>query len=140
MFALALFVLAILLLYALWAFNPLSGITGFVKISTTAYAFTKWSLEMRAVIVKANNFTSSYQQVVSGLVSASLTLEADTYDQGNMPFTVGTSYIFILGYTVGVSVTVTIVLESITPTVDVEGGQPIKITGQSNGSFTAAIA
>lgn len=121
-------------------FNPLSGITGSVKIGSTPYAFSKWSLEMKCVVVKANNFTGGgYQQVVPGLCSATLTLEANTYDQGNMAFTVGNFYSFILGYTATISVTVSMLIESISPSIDVEGGQPIKITGQSNGSFTASI-
>jgi hypothetical protein len=130
-----------LLALALWVFNPLSGITGSVKISTTEYAFTKWTLEMRCVVVKANNFTGGgYQQVVAGMASATLTLEADTYDQGNMAFSVGTTYTFTLGYTALVTVDVPVMIESITPTVDYEGGQAIKVVGQSNGSFTASIS
>lgn len=121
-------------------FNPLSGVSGSVKIGVTAFAFSKWSVEMKCVVVKANNFTGGgYQQVVPGLVSATVTLEALTYDGGNMPFTVGGSYTFILGYSLTISVTVTVMLESISASPDVEGGQPVKLTGQSNGSFTAAI-
>ena len=122
------------------AYNPLSGISGFVKISTTSYAFTKWTLEMKTNIVKANNFTGGgYQQVVPGITSATLTLEALTYDQGNMAFTSGNPYTFILGYMTGVSITMPVLLESITPSVDYESNQSIKIVGQSNGTFTAAI-
>lgn len=121
-------------------FNPLAGISGFVKISTTAYAFTKWSVEMRCNIVKANNFTGGgYQQIVAGLVSATLTLEALSYDEGNMAFTAGQSYAFTLGYTVSITLTLTVLIESITPTIDYEGNENIKIVGQSNGSFTAGI-
>ncbi len=122
-------------------FNPLSGISGSVKIGTVAFAFTKWSVDMKCVVVKANNFTGGgYQQVVPGMCSATLTLEADTYDQGNMPFTVGNFYTFILGYTAGVSLTLAVMIESISPQVEYENGQPIKISGQSNGTFGAAIA
>ncbi|QJW98690.1 hypothetical protein [Frigoriglobus tundricola] len=122
-------------------FNPLSGVTGSVSIGATAFAFTKWTLEMKCVVVKANNFTGGgYQQVVAGMVSASLTLEADTYDQGNMAFSVGETYDFVLGYTSEVNVTVHVLIESISPTVDYENGQPIKISGQSNGSFDAGIS
>lgn len=138
--AVLLVVVVLALLYGLYTFNPLSGITGFVKISTTAYAFSKWTIEMKCVVVKANNFTGGgYQQVVPGLASATLTLEQLTYDEGNSAFAVGDTYTFILGYTTGISLTLTVMVESINVTVDIEGGQPVKIVGQSTGSFTAAI-
>lgn len=122
------------------AFNPLSGKSGSVMIGATAYAFSKWSASIKCNIVKANNFTGGgYQQVVAGLLSCSITLEALTYDQGNMAFTAGNSYTFILGYTTGINLTVTCLVEEIAPSVDVDGGEPIKISGQSNGSFTASI-
>ena len=136
----ALVSVALLLIGLAWVFNPLSGIAGSVKISTTAYAFTKWAVEMKCVVVKANNFTGGgYQQVVPGMASATLTLEADTYDQGNMAFLVGDNYTFILGYTTGVSLTLEVMIESISPEVNYEEGQPIKIVGQSNGEFAASI-
>ena len=132
--------LAAWLLGALWVFNPLSGIAGSVKIGATPYAFTKWSASMKTVFVKANNFTGEgYQQGVPGMCSATLNLEANTYDQGNMAFVAGNTYTFVLGYTTGVSLTLTVLIESIDVTVDYEGGQPVKITGQSTGSFSAAI-
>lgn len=128
------------LLAALYAFNPLSGIAGFVKISTTSFAFTKWTVAMKTVFVKANNFTGGgFQQGVAGITSATVTVESLTYDEGNMPFTSGAAATFILGFTTGVSLTIAVIIESIDVTVDYEGGQPVKITGQSSGTFTAAI-
>jgi hypothetical protein len=125
---------------SLWVYNPLSGVEGSVKVGTTAYAFTKWTASMKTVFVKSNNFTmGGYQTGVAGITSATITLESQTYDEGNMAFTSGNSYDFVLGYTSGVSLTITVMIESIDVTVDYEGGQPVKITGQSNGSFTAAI-
>ena len=122
------------------AFNPLSGIVGSVMIGTTAYAFGKWSLSMRTNLIPVNNFTGGgFQQLVPGVKRAELTLDSLTYDQGNMPFTVGQKYTFILGYTATVNNTIAIYVETIEPTVDYDGAQPIKITGQSDGAFTAAI-
>jgi hypothetical protein len=137
----ALFIAVLVLFgWALGVFNPLSGVIGFVKISTTTFAFTKWSAEMKCKIVSANNFTGDgYQQIVSGVTSATITVESDTYDEGNMAFTCGAAYTFLLGYMTGVQLSITVIIESITPTVDYNGGQPIKIVGQSNGSFTASI-
>lgn len=122
------------------AFNPISGINGTVKIGATSYAFGKWTLAMKTNVLPVNNFTGGgYQQVVAGVTSAELTLEALTYDQGNMPFTTGTKYSFILGYNNTTSTTVSIMVETIEPTVDYDGLEAIKITGKSDGSFTSAI-
>lgn len=122
------------------ASNPQSGITGSVSIGGTSYAFGKWTLSMKANLMPVNNFTGGgYRQVVAGVKSADLTLEALTYDQGNMPFVCGNQYTFILGYNALTSTTVTIMIESIEPTVDYDGLQPIKISGQSNGPFTPSI-
>ncbi len=121
-------------------FNPLAGISGSVEIGEVAYAFSKWTVEMKCVVVKANNFTGGgYQQIVPGLVSATITLEALTYDGGNMAFAVGDFIDLTLSYSATISMEISVMVESISGTVDVEAGQPIKITGQSNGSFTAAI-
>jgi hypothetical protein len=121
-------------------YNPQTGITGSVMISGTPYAFGKWSLSMKANIIPTNNFTGGgYQTVVAGVKSADLSLEALTYDQGNMPFTIGTKYTFTLGYNALTSTTVTIMIETIEPTVDYDGAQPIKISGKSDGTFTPSI-
>jgi len=121
-------------------FNPLSGISGAVAVGATEYAFSKWTVEMKCVVVKANNFTGGgYQQVVPGLCSATLTLEALTYDEGNMPFTVGDFATFVLSYSSTTDLTLGVMIESINVSVDIEGGQPVKLVGQSNGAFTASI-
>lgn len=123
------------------AFNPLSGITGSVKIGATSYAFGKWNLSMKSNLIPVNNFTGGgYQQIVAGVQSADLTLEALTYDQGNMPFSIGVKYTFILGYTSTATITVSIYIESIEPTVDYDGAQPIKISGKSDGAFIGSIS
>lgn len=120
--------------------NPLSGKTGSVMIGSTAYAFSKWSAQIKCNLIKASNFTAgAYQRVIAGLLSCAITLEALAYDQGNMPFTAGNSYAFILGYTATINLTVTCLVGSIEPTVDIEGAQSLKITGDSDGTFTAAI-
>lgn len=121
-------------------YNPQSGITGSVNVGGTSYAFGKWTLSMKTNVMPVNNFTGGgYQQVVAGVKSADLTLESLTYDQGNMPFVCGNQYTFILNYNALISTTVTIMIESIEPTVDYDGLQPIKISGKSNGPFAAEI-
>jgi|SRR5215831_2337420 len=121
-------------------FNPLSGITGSVKVGAAAFAFGKWALSISANLIPVNNFTGGgYQQLVPGVLKATLTLDALTYDQGNMPITAGQKYTFVLGYTATITTSIGIYVESVEPTVDYDGAQPIKITGQSDGSFTAGI-
>src|SRR5262245_53697528 len=122
-------------------FTPLSGIQGSVKIGAAAFAFGKWALSMNSNLIPVNNFTGGgYQQLVPGVLKATLTLDALTYDQGNMPFTCGVKYTFVLGYTATVTASIGMYVESIEPTVDYDGAQPIKITGQSDGAFAASIA
>lgn len=123
------------------AFNPLSGISGNVSVDTVDYAFGKWSVEMRCVVVKANNFLGGgYQQIVPGLASATITMEALTYDGGNMPIAVGDYIALVLSYSATLSLAISVMVESIGVNVDIEAGQPVKVVGQSNGAFTAAIA
>jgi len=121
-------------------FNPLTGLSGSVKIGSIAFAFGKWGLVMTANLIPVNNFTGAgFQQIVPGVKKGALTLDALTYDQGNMPFTCGNKYTFILGYSATVSLSLDIYIETIEPTVDYDGAQPIKITGQSDGVFAASI-
>jgi hypothetical protein len=77
--------------------------------------------------------------LVVGVKSAELTLDSLTYDEGNMPFTIGTRYTFILGYTATINTSLAVYIGSIEPTVDYDGAQPIKITGKSDGTFTGSI-
>jgi hypothetical protein len=121
------------------AFNPLAGIAGAVKISTTAFAFGKWKATMKNKLGDVSNFTGAgYEQWIAGLTGAKITAEGP-YDEGNMPFTVGTSYALILQYTSGTTLNVTALCETIEPSVDVQNPQGITMTFQSTGSFTAAI-
>lgn len=122
-------------------FNPISGIQGFVQVGAFLFSFGKWSLAMETKSLPVNNFNGlGFQQVVAGVTKAELTLDALTYDQGNMPFATGSFYTFNLGYSSTASIAVQILVEKIEPTIDYDGLEAIKITGQSNGIFTAAIA
>lgn len=94
---------------------------------------------MKSGLPKVTNFNSSpYQLLVAGILSATVYLEGP-YNQGNMPFTAGTSYAWILGFTNSISLTVTAFIEEIGIDEDVEGSPRINITAQSSGSFTASI-
>lgn len=116
-------------------FNPIAGPSGSVTVGGVAYAFGKWRLSLKAGLPKVNNFTSAYQQLVTGLYSATLTLEGP-YDGGNMPLTVGTSYAFVCKFNSTYTITVTALVESIDPSQDIEDAARITVTAQSTGSFT----
>lgn len=123
------------------AFNPLAGIQGSVKIGAVSYAFHEWTLNMGTKVLLVNNFTgASFQQTIPGVTKAELTLNALTYDRGNMPFVTGTKYAFILGYDSVTSVTVTIQVETIEAGANYDELEPIRIIGQSDGVFTSAIS
>lgn len=118
----------------------LSGITGSVAVGATNYAFSKWRIPMKSGLPKVTNFnTAPYQQLVTGILSATIYLEGP-YDQGSMAFAAGTSYGWILRWTSSVSLTVTAFIEELQPDVDVEGAARVAITAQSSGSFTASIS
>lgn len=119
--------------------NYLSGITGAVLVGATAYSFSKWRIAIKCGLPKVTNFnTAPYQQLVAGILSSTVTLEGP-YDQGNMAFTAGTSYAFILRWTASISLTITGFIEELTPDEDVDGSPRVSITVQSNGTFTASI-
>ena len=120
-------------------FNPISGTSGSVTVGGATYAFGKWRLSLKAGLPKVNNFTSVYQQLVVGLLSATLTLEGP-YDGGNMPLTAGTSYVFVCKFSSTYTLTLTALVESIDPSQDIEDAGRVSVTAQTSGSFTASIA
>ena len=121
------------------ALNVLAGKSGYVNTGGASYSFDKWSAPMKTGLPKTTNFNSGgARTLVVGILEGDIDLEGP-YDEGNMPFTVGSSYTFHLGYTTGVELVITAVVESITPTVSVEDAQKVSIKAKSNGTFTAVI-
>ena len=108
-------------------------------MGSTKYAFGKWNLSLKANQMPTNNFLNidsagrGYQTTVAGVYSADLTLEALTADAGNMPFAVGSTVIFNLGTDSLNYYPIPIAIESIEPSADFDGLQPVKISGKSNG-------
>ena len=96
---------------------------------------------MKMNLPKVNNFNSAFQQLVVGITSATLTLSGP-WDIGNMPFTVGNIFTFVLQATVvgPVTLTVNAIVNDITPESDIDGALTVKVTAETTGSFTAAIA
>jgi len=122
------------------AFTPLAGKNAAVLIGTVPYAFDEWQADIKNGLSKTTNFTSAgYATYISGITDAKVTLSGP-YDQGNMAFTVGNSYTLILTYVTMVTLTVTALLEDISVDVKVEDAERVKLTFQTTGSFTAAIA
>ena len=120
-------------------FNPQTGLFGSVTIGGNVFALGKWKASIKSALPKVNNFTSPYQQLVGGLLSAALTLDGP-YDAGNMPLVAGTSYIFSLGVNGALSYIVTAFVESIDLSDDIEDAARVSISAQSSGAFSAAIS
>ena len=115
-----------------------SGKHGSVMIGTVSYAFGKWKFRMNTPAIKRNNFTSQFQRVVSGVNAGTLNIDGP-YDQGNMPFTCGQQYTFLLGLTSGVALTCTAQISDLAPDNDVETAPNVSIVAESDGVFTLAI-
>lgn len=117
----------------------LSGTTGFVKLGVTTYKFGKWKLAIKGGTPKVTNFAGAgYQQLVPGVISGTLSLSG-AYDQGNMPLTINTSYVFYCGFDTGIQLSVTAQVSSIDMDNDVEDTPRVNVTAESTGSFTASI-
>jgi hypothetical protein len=121
------------------AFNPIAGKQGSTLLGTLTYAFAKWKLSYKAKLVPVNNFTSGFQQLVTGLLSATVSLSGP-YDVGNMPMTIGNSYLFTLGITSMINLQVTALIESLEPEDDIEGAAMMAVTAQTSGSFTISLS
>lgn len=120
-------------------YNPIGGPSGSVLVGGVAYAFGKWRFSAKTNLPKVNNFTSSYQQLVAGLWSGTLSIEGP-YDAGNMPLTSGTTYTFTLKFSNSYTLSVPAVVESIDSSQDIEDAARISITAQTSGTFTISIA
>lgn len=119
--------------------NYISGTSGLVTIGSTNYSFAKWRIAIKSGLPKVTNFNSTpYQLLVAGILSSTVTLEGP-YNQGNMAFTAGVSYVWILKWTPSISLTITGFIEELTPDDDADGSPRVNITIQSSGSFTASI-
>lgn len=117
----------------------LSGSTGYVKLGSTAYAFNKWRLDIKAGSPKVTNFTSGgYQQVVPGIVAGALSLSGP-YNQGSMAVAVNGTYVFHLGMDTGVELSVSAQVTGVTVENDVEGTPMVSVTAETSGSFTSSI-
>lgn len=122
------------------AFNPASGKEGSVLIGTVPYAFKNWKINSGQELPKVNNFTGGgFQQVVGGLEGGELTFEGP-WDVGNMPIVVGNSYTFICAVNGSVSVSVPAIVGKIEFGTDVEDAARVKVSAQTNGSFSVEFA
>jgi hypothetical protein len=119
--------------------NLLAGKGGSVLIGATPFSFGKWEQEMHAKMVPVPNFVSApYEVFVVGLFGSKLNISGP-YDGGNMPFSVGTSYVWILGVSASITLTVTAIVDSIKLTTDVEGAALVVLTVTVNGPFVGSI-
>lgn len=119
--------------------NYISGKSGGVKVGATAYSFGKWKALMKMNLPSITNFTSGgAQALLDAIKRATITL-VGPYNQGNMPFVVGTTYTWLLHFTDAINLSIPAKVESIDVDNDVETNPVITITAQSDGTFTAAI-
>lgn len=120
-------------------FNPIAGPSGSVLVGGVACAFGKWRFQMKAGTPRVNNFTSAYQQLVTGLVSGTLTIEGP-YDGGNMPIAIGLVYVFTLRFNGSIALVASALVSDISPSQDIDDAARLSITAETSGSFTAAVA
>lgn len=120
------------------AFN--AGPSGAFLVGGVAYALGKWRFSQKAALPKVNNFTSGYQELVSGLKSGTVTAEGP-YNAGAMPMSAGTSYALTMRVVAGVDLLApTAYCESIDPSQDIEDAARVTITFQTSGAFSYSIA
>src|SRR5262245_2130163 len=115
----------------------ISGVLGSVSVGGVSYSFGKWKLSIRANRPKMNNFKSGFQRVVGGLLSAALDVEGP-WDVGAMPLTAGNMYTFQLGVSPSVFIVVNVVID-LEPSNDVEDAPRLRVSGDSDGSFTYSV-
>ncbi len=114
--------------------NLQTGVTGATSIGAQFYAFSKWVYKSKTALIDVPNFLGQgYIDRVFSLTDAELELSAKTYDAGNMSFATGTTLTFLLWTDALSSSTVNISVETIELGVEVDGAQPVKLTGKSNG-------
>ncbi len=117
----------------------LAGKNAAVLIGSISFRFDEWKVTLRNQLSKVTNFESQgYADYIDGITDGKITLSGP-YDQGNMSFTVGSSYDLILTYISGTTLTVAALLESIDPDVKVEDAERVSLTFQSTGAFSAEI-
>lgn len=119
------------------AFN--AGPSGATLVGGVAYALGKWRFSQKAALPKVNNFTSGYQELVSGLKSGTITMEGP-YNAGAMPMSAGSSYALTLRVVAGVDLLApTAYCESIDPSQDIDDAARVTMTFQTSGSFSYSI-
>lgn len=120
-------------------FNPIGGPSGSVLVGGVAFSFGKWRASIKSGAPKVNNFNSGYQQLVTGLLSASISIDGP-YDGGNMPLVAGATYVFTLKFNNALSFLVSCIVTEIGPSQDIEDAARLSVSAESSGSFTAAVA
>lgn len=117
----------------------LSGKSGFVKLGSVSYEFSKWSMDMKSGVPDVTNWGGGgYRELVPGILSATITISGP-YDSTAMALTAGNSYVFHLGFDTGLEVSCTAIVSSIRPENDVMDAPRINVTAEQSGSFVASI-
>lgn len=120
--------------------NYLMGKSVICTIASATFRFGKIKIAMRITLVDVTNFLSSgSEEWAPAVQGADVTLSAAAWDQGNMPFALGTTYAFVFTFTTSVTLSIAVIIGTIDHDIDVKGAQAITLTGKANGTFTGAI-
>ncbi len=122
-----------------YAANFIPGKSGGMLQTATAQAWKKWTAKMFAKLGETPNFLAGgYMTRVPGMTDATVTLSG-AYDLGNMPWVVNTAYAVTLQFTSMVTLVISTLCESITPSVDVTEPEQLEVVLQNTGAYTAAV-
>ena len=117
-----------------------AGKLGSVSVGTLAWRAKEWSYPMKADLVDVTNFSSGgFREKLAALIGASVRIKGN-HDTAAMAMTCGSTYTITLGVGGGVSFSASFIIDGLTPSTNVEGAAEIEVSGQTTGTFTAAIA
>ncbi len=117
-----------------------SGNDAFVKLGSTAYAFSKWSIDFDSGNKKYHAFGSPAQKTLEGGYGGTVTLEGP-YDNATMVLAMGTLYTLHLGLTASLELVVAgRVADGSIGTEISQGGDPAQVSVKFDTDGTFALA
>lgn len=110
-----------------------------VNSSGFSFSFDTWELSSNAKLPDITNFTSGgYQALLSGIIDGTVTVSGP-YNSGNMAFTAGLTYVWVLCFTDAIYLTCTAIIQTLKADDKVADAPRINIVAKSTGSFSAGI-
>jgi hypothetical protein len=120
-------------------FTPLPGKSASISIGGSTMNFSKVSFPMEVKLPEVSNWSSLARLFVAGLYNVKFQVEGP-WDSGSMGIALGTTYTVVITWGTAVTTSVSAICEKIEIDQDVDDAARLKITFQSNGTFTASIA